>query len=73
MIGEYCRRLTAHSLKHDVHFFAEKNNNLQPKVRTFTRCVFGSIRKIITVRDPRDVLCSHMAYFSSEMERVFCT
>jgi hypothetical protein len=37
----------------------------------FTRRVFGEVRELVIVRDPRDVLCSHMAYFSSSAEKAF--
>ncbi len=29
------------------------------------------MREVVIVRDPRDVLCSHMAYFESSQEKAF--
>ncbi len=71
LIIEYYRRLARSRGKPGARFFAEKNNNLQNLVRSFTRRAFGGIREIVTIRDPRDVLCSQMSYFKTEAERSF--
>jgi hypothetical protein len=69
VITEYYRRLARSRDKPEVRFFAEKNNNLQNMVRGFTRDAFGAGREIVTIRDPRDVLCSQISYFTIEAER----
>jgi hypothetical protein len=71
MVGEYYTRLAADKGKTGARFFAEKGNNLHAPTRHFTRRVFGQVRELVIVRDPRDVLCSHMAYFSSSPEKAF--
>jgi hypothetical protein len=68
-VREYYRRLAADQGKPGVTYFAEKNNNLLKSSRMFVRRVFGGMREIVIVRDPRDTLCSHMAYFSSTRDR----
>lgn len=69
-VREYYRRLAADQGK-SAQFFAEKNNNLHRPSRLFVRRVFGGVRELVIVRDPRDVLCSHMAYFASSQEKAF--
>jgi hypothetical protein len=69
-VREYYRRL-AHDKAKQVIYFAEKNNNLHRPTRLFVRRVFSGVREIVIVRDPRDVLCSHMAYFSSSRDKAF--
>ena len=69
-IDEYYRRLARDRGK-QASFFAEKGNNLHKPTRQFTRRAFGEVRELVIVRDPRDVLCSHMAYFSSSAEKAF--
>lgn len=71
LIGEYYHRLALDQGKPQARFFAEKNNNVQELVRTFTRRAFTGTREIITVRDPRDILCSYLAYFKADAERCF--
>ncbi len=50
--------------KTDLMYFAEKNINLKKHNRRFTRAVFPHVREIIIIRDPRDILCSHKAYYA---------
>jgi hypothetical protein len=71
LITEYYCRLGSDRDKTRARFFAEKNNNLQNLVRSFARRAFGGIREIVTIRDPRDVLCSQMSYFKIDAERSF--
>ena len=70
LIDEYYRRLARDKAK-QASFFAEKGNNLHKPTRLFTRRAFGRVRELVIVRDPRDVLCSHMAYFSSSADKAF--
>ncbi len=69
-VREYYRRLAADKAKTAV-YFAEKNNNLHKPTRLFVRRVFEGLREVVIVRDPRDVLCSHMSYFASSQEKAF--
>jgi hypothetical protein len=69
IVREYYRRLAADRGKGEVLYFAEKNNNLHRPSRMFVRRAFPRMREIAIVRDPRDVLCSHMAYFESSEDR----
>jgi hypothetical protein len=71
VIAEYYLRLAGDRRKPSARFFAEKNNNLQYLVRSFTRRAFPGAREIITIRDPRDVMCSQMSYFKMDAERSF--
>jgi len=71
LIEEFYRRLAGDRSKPDARYFAEKGNNLHKPTRDYTRRAFGAIRELVIVRDPRDVLCSHMAYFSSTAEKGF--
>jgi hypothetical protein len=68
-VREYYRRLAEDQGKPGATYFAEKNNNLLKSSRMFVRRVFAGMREIVIVRDPRDTLCSHMAYFSSTRDR----
>jgi hypothetical protein len=71
LLNEYYHRLARDRAKPGARFFAEKGNNLHKPTRLFAREVFGAIRELVIVRDPRDVLCSHMSYFSSSSEKAF--
>jgi hypothetical protein len=71
LIDEFYRRLAQDRGKTAVKFLAEKGNNLHKPTRLFARRAFGAVRELVIVRDPRDVLCSHMAYFSSSAEKAF--
>jgi hypothetical protein len=71
LINEYYRRLAADGGKTSARFFAEKTNNLHRPTRMFARRAFGEVRELVIVRDPRDVLCSHVAYFSSAQDKAF--
>lgn len=71
LVGEYYRRLAADKKKSGVTHFAEKNNNLHRPTRLFVRRVFTGLREVVIVRDPRDVLCSHVAYFDSSLDKAF--
>jgi hypothetical protein len=71
MVGEYYARLARDKAKPGARYFAEKGNNLHAPTRAFMRRAFGEVRELVILRDPRDVLCSHMAYFSSSPEKAF--
>ena len=55
--------------KAGVKYFAEKNINLHKQTRRFTRAMFPHIREIAIIRDPRDILCSHKAYYANRGEK----
>ncbi len=63
LISEYYTLLARDQGKPSIKFFAEKNNNLDQETRDFTRRVFGKIKEIVLLRDPRDVLVSRLKYF----------
>lgn len=71
VIIEYYRLLALDKGKQQARYFAEKNHNLQRLVRHFADRAFGGVKEIITVRDPRDVMCSHLSWFHMEAERSF--
>ena len=71
IVRQYYRLLAIDKNKGNVGFFAEKNNNLHRPTRLFVRRVFAGMREVVIVRDPRDVLCSHVAYFESTQDRAF--
>ena len=51
-------------------FFAEKNNNLDRRPRLFSRQLFPRMREIVLIRDPRDLLCSQIAYFRRDPDEI---
>ena len=71
LVAEYYTRLGRDKAKPAARYFAEKNNNLHRPTRLFTRAAFAEVHEIVLVRDPRDILCSHMAYFASSPEKAF--
>jgi hypothetical protein len=62
-INEYYQRIKDDRQKHGAVLLAEKNNNLDRSTRTFARDLFSGMKEIVLVRDPRDLLCSHVSYF----------
>jgi hypothetical protein len=40
-------------------------------LRQFVRSIFGNVRELVVIRDPRDVFCSHLAYFHSDQQQSF--
>jgi hypothetical protein len=71
MILEYYLRIRDDRQKPDAVFFAEKNNNLDRRTREFARTLFPDLKELVLVRDPRDLLCSQMAYFRRDPEAIF--
>jgi hypothetical protein len=69
-INEYYLRLKDDRAKGDAVYFAEKNNNLDRRVRIFARTLYPNLKEIVLVRDPRDLLCSQIAYFRRDPEIV---
>ena len=63
LVLSYYALLAEDQGKREARLFAEKNNNFDESVRNFTRRVFGPMREIVMVRDPRDLLLSQLAYF----------
>jgi hypothetical protein len=66
LIVEYYARIRDDYGKHSACLFAEKNNNLDPRSRDFVRALFGDATEIVLIRDPRDLACSHIAYFKRD-------
>jgi hypothetical protein len=63
MIGEYYSRVRDDQQKPNVVYLAEKSNNLHRPTRDFARALYPRLKEIIVIRDPRDLLCSHVSYF----------
>jgi hypothetical protein len=68
VILEYYFRVRDDQTKAQTLFFAEKNDNLERIPRLFARTLFPSLKEVVLIRDPRDLLCSHMAYFHNKVE-----
>ncbi|MDE2516567.1 MAG: sulfotransferase [Rhodospirillales bacterium] len=64
LILSYYALLAGDQGKRGVRFLAEKNNNLDDYVSQFMRLLFGSVREIVMLRDPRDLLTSQLSYFA---------
>jgi len=62
-ITEYYQRIKDDRQKRCARFLAEKNNNLDRSTRSFAKAMFPDLKEIVLVRDPRDLLCSHVSYF----------
>lgn len=71
LVQTFYQRLAQDKTKLNARYFAEKGNNLHRPTRDFTRRLFGRVRELVILRDPRDVLCSHVAYFSSPPEKAY--
>jgi hypothetical protein len=69
LICEYYLRTKADREKPLATFFAEKSNNLHRPTRQFAKTIFPDLKEIVLVRDPRDLLCSHLSYFRKEPEQ----
>lgn len=54
--------------KTGARFFAEKSS-LGQNVRYGIRSLFGEVREIILVRDPRDYMCSAKAFWQQSMQK----
>ena len=63
IVVTYYRTLAADQDKNGSRMFAEKNNNLDESTRQFTRYLFGGVKELVLVRDPRDIYLSKLAYF----------
>jgi hypothetical protein len=70
VISEYYLRVMDDRRKAEAIFFAEKNNNLDRRTRAFARRLFPDLREIVLVRDPRDLLCSQIAYFGRTPDQI---
>jgi hypothetical protein len=71
VITEYYLRLRDDYDKPTARYFAEKSNNLHAGSRAFSLSLFGHAKEIVIVRDPRDLLCSHMSYFQQNFGQAF--
>jgi hypothetical protein len=65
IVMEYYLRLRDDQGKPGARYFVEKTNNLDRRSREFPRVLFGKAKEIVLIRDPRDLYCSHMAYFNA--------
>jgi len=72
IVRTYYRMLAIDQDKRASRLFAEKNNNLDEATRQFTRYLFGGVKELVLVRDPRDIYVSKLAYFKhAEAESAF--
>lgn len=71
IILAFYRSLAYDQGKVRARYFAEKTNNIEQNVRHFARCIFGDIKELVLLRDPRDVYCSHLSYFNNDAEKSF--
>ena len=71
LIEEYYMRIQDDQKKNGATYFAEKGNNLHRPARAISRILYPEMREIVIIRDPRDVFCSHMAYFRQGSEKAF--
>jgi hypothetical protein len=69
LILEYYRMVQADSGKPNARFFAEKGTP-DDTPRRAARTFFGSVREIVIVRDPRDLLCSAMQFWRQPAQDV---
>jgi hypothetical protein len=71
IIDEYYLRLRDYQEKNDALYFAEKCNSLYRPTRINSRIFYPELKEIIIIRDPRDILCSHVAFFNRSREHAF--
>jgi len=69
-IQEYYLRLVDDRQNRQASYLAEKNNNLDKHVRNFARQLFPGLKELVLVRDPRDLVCSQVAYFTRDPKEV---
>lgn len=62
LILDYYAILRQSQGKPDAVLFAEKGD-VAPEVRQAARLFFGRVREVVLVRDPRDLLCSAIAFW----------
>ncbi len=72
IILHYYDTLATQNNEDRAEFFAEKIS-LDEVVRLGARALFGQIREIVLVRDPRDLLCSAKAFWRKTDEDAFET
>lgn len=70
LIVEYYLRLRDDQNKITAPLFAEKCNNLHRPTRRFARQIFPDLKEILLIRDPRDLLCSQLAYFRESTDKL---
>ena len=58
--------------KASAGMFAEKSAINEP-VRSACRVLFGAVKEIVLVRDPRDYVCSARSFWRTEPDRMFTT
>jgi hypothetical protein len=58
--------------KASARMFAEKSAINEP-VRSACRVLFGAVKEIVLVRDPRDYVCSARSFWRTEPDRMFTT
>lgn len=72
MVLDYYGIIGAHQQKTSASYFAEKLT-LSQDLRNAVRDVFGEVREIVLVRDPRDYLCSAQSFWKTNLSDSFQT
>jgi hypothetical protein len=67
-VSKFYERVSLTQSKYAARSFAEKCDVFNP-TRDFTRGIYGKIREIVLVRDPRDIFCSYRAFWSTPAEQ----
>jgi hypothetical protein len=67
LIRDYYGAIDSRASKPQARFFAEKANPGH-LVRRASRMMFGSVREVALIRDPRDLVCSYRTYFKASPE-----
>lgn len=65
LIDDYYGVVGALQQKTDVRYFAEKGRP-DRMVWQAAKMMFGTIREIVLVRDPRDILCSYKSFWNTQ-------
>ena len=68
IVADYYGIISVHKAKPTARFFAEKSS-LEENVRFGIRNIFGEIREIVLVRDPRDYLCSAKVFWNVDSRK----
>jgi hypothetical protein len=66
LVLNYYKMLAENQGKTQIRYFLEKNVNLVEETRNFVHQVFGAVKEIVLIRDPRDMYASQMAFFKEE-------
>ena len=63
IIVDYYRIVRTQGGKPKAKYFAEKSSDTAEFPRSFARLLWPSVREVVTMRDPRDLFASQVAFF----------